>query len=112
MTPFLTDIPVSDFPIRKSDTIETVYNSPKQSYSTELFEKTYFLITKVENKIESPDYVTYNDLFEPESIDPKGISTLNLSNMLFKGSRPLGGKELEILNKTYDRLLSQTPTKL
>lgn len=112
MTPFVTDIPVSDFQMNKSATIETVYNSPVQSYSTELFEKTYFLITNFENKIESPDYITYNDIFESELIDPKGISTVNLSSVFFHKSKPLGGKELEILNKTYNRLLSQSPTKL
>lgn len=112
MTPFVTDIPVSDFALNKSATIETVYNSPVHRYSTELFEKTYFLITNMESDIESPNYVTYNDIFEPELIDPQGISTINLSNMIFNGSKPLEGKELEILNKTYNRLLSQKPTKL
>jgi hypothetical protein len=31
-------------------------------------------------------------------------------NQIFKDSKPLRGRELEVLNKTYKRLLSRTPT--
>lgn len=34
-----------------------------------------------------------------------------LANELYKDAKPLEGKAIEILNKTYKRLLSKTPTK-
>lgn len=37
---------------------------------------------------------------------------ISLANKLYKDAKPLEGKALEILNKTYKRLLSKTPTKL
>lgn len=37
---------------------------------------------------------------------------INLVNKMFKGSKPMIGKELEILNKTASRLISDTPTTL
>lgn len=37
---------------------------------------------------------------------------INFVNKMFKGSKPMTGKELEILNKTASRLISDTPTTL
>jgi hypothetical protein len=38
------------------------------------------------------------------------FNVIGLATMMFKGSKPMRGRELEILNKTYKRLLSPTPT--
>ena len=42
----------------------------------------------------------------------KTINIIHLSNKLFKDAKPLTGKELKILEETYSKLLSKTPTKL
>ena len=42
----------------------------------------------------------------------KTLEVVILSNEMFKGSKPMTGKELEVLNKTATRLLSKTPTSL
>ncbi len=40
------------------------------------------------------------------------IKIITISNEMFKGSKPMNGRELQILNKTSSRLLSKTPTSL
>ncbi len=40
------------------------------------------------------------------------MKIIKLANNIFKHTKPLAGKELEILNKTFKRLLSKTPTRL
>jgi hypothetical protein len=37
---------------------------------------------------------------------------IKLANEIFKNTKPLEGKEMEILNKTFKKLLSKTPTRL
>jgi hypothetical protein len=37
---------------------------------------------------------------------------INMSHNLFKGAKPLEGKALEVLNKTFKRVFSKTPTRL
>lgn len=39
------------------------------------------------------------------------MKIIKLANDIFKNTKPLEGKELEILNKTFKRLL-KTPTRL
>lgn len=112
MAPFITDIPVHETNFRKAATIETVFNSPISRYSTELFEKTYYLITERDFKPSIPESITINGLFPEKAISSRAISVVNISNVLFSNSKPLEGKELDVLNKTYRRLLSKTPTKL
>jgi len=40
------------------------------------------------------------------------MSISELAKNMFKGSKPMKGKELEILRKTTSRLISETPTSL
>ncbi len=40
------------------------------------------------------------------------LEIITFSNEMFKGSKPMSGRELQILNKTASRLLSKTPTTL
>jgi len=40
------------------------------------------------------------------------MKIIKLSNDIFKHTKPLEDKELEILNKTFKRLLKKTPTKI
>lgn len=49
---------------------------------------------------------------ESISILGKQASIIAMANSLFKGSQPLRGKEMELLNKTFSRLRSSVPTKL
>lgn len=112
MAPFITDIPVHETNFRRAATIETVINNPISRYSTELFEKTYYLITERDFKLPIPESITINGLFPAKAISSSTVSIVNISTVLFSNSKPLEGKELEVLNKTYRRLLSKTPTKL
>lgn len=57
------------------------------------------------------DYtVLSND--EPLSSLGRQASIIAFANALFSGSKPLVGKEMEVLNKTFKRLRSSVPTKL
>jgi len=40
------------------------------------------------------------------------MSISKLVKNMFKGSKPMSGKELDILKKTSSRLISNTPTNL
>lgn len=40
------------------------------------------------------------------------MKIIKIANDIFKNTKPLEGKELEILNKTFKRLLKKTPTRL
>jgi len=40
------------------------------------------------------------------------MEIIELTNDIFKYTKSLNSKELEILNKTFKRLLSKTPTRL
>ncbi len=40
------------------------------------------------------------------------INLINLANIIFAGSKPLGIRETEILNKAFRKSFSQVPTKL
>lgn len=112
MAPFITDIPVHETNFRRAATIETVFNSPVTRYSSEFFEKTYYLITERDFQISIPESITINSLFPEKAISTRTLGIVNISNALFSRSMPLEGEELDVLNKTYKRLLSKTPTKL
>ena len=49
---------------------------------------------------------------DPLSPLGKQASILALATNLFAGSKPLAGKEMEVLNKTFSRLRSSVPIKL
>ena len=112
MLPFITDVPNQDFQAFRTITLEYQYDVPVREITTGLSYKPYFLVTDMGEMINYPKYITYNELFKTELLSHKSISAMHVSTMLFKGTKPLGGKELEVLNKTYKRLLSKTPTKL
>ena len=40
------------------------------------------------------------------------MKIIKIANDIFKHTKPLESKELEILNKTFKRLLKKTPTRL
>jgi hypothetical protein len=42
----------------------------------------------------------------------KQITIIKIASKLFKGSKPLGNKETEILNKALKKSVSNKPTKL
>jgi len=48
---------------------------------------------------------------EPTHFD-KALNVVSLSNLMFKNSRSLSEKELDILDYTFSRLYSKTPTRL
>lgn len=112
MIPLLTNIPTPDFQLCKTLTIENQYITPIKKKVTGFDWESYSLITELGKMKVISNYVTYNELFKTESINPKAVSSIHISNLLFNGSKPLEGKELEVLNKTFKRLLSKTPTKL
>jgi len=47
--------------------------------------------------------------YHQHSFAPQHI-VISLANEMFKGSKPMVGEELEILRRTYKRLLRNTPT--
>ena len=46
------------------------------------------------------------------SVKEKQFNLIGLSKELFKNSKYLGEAELAVMNKTYSRLFSKTPTRL
>lgn len=112
MTPFITDIPVHEFSLRRAEAIEMFCNFPQTHYTSEIFEKTYFLLTEKDIvKTTLPKSITVSSLFPDNYISTKTLNVLSISNLIFANSKPLKGKELDVLNKTFKRLLSKTPTK-
>jgi len=72
----------------------------------------YFTITDFgfPEVVFKPSY--YLTPIDPLSISEKQFNLIGLSKELFKNAKHLGGPELAVLNKTYSRLFSKTPTRL
>jgi hypothetical protein len=109
--PVITDIPQIEESFRRTyvtEKIETM-NTATRSYSGRL---NCYTITAPDFKANFREDYSLVSSGESLSLIGKQTSMIALANSLFKGSKPLVGKEMEVLNKTFSRLRSSIPTKL
>jgi len=110
--PILTDIPQMEEQFRRTFLTENCETSAMVKNVSKRYVRSYTL-TPTEfgkNSLRS-DYLLISGQDHFSDLG-KQVSIISISNLLFQGSRPLGGKEMEVLNKTFTRLRSTTPTKL
>ena len=101
-----------------NDADEIFFNSPSivihsqySSASSREFGGGVYLLTEVPscNFTSISAIAPYNIGYYQYSFAPQCI-VISLANEMFKGSKPMVGEELEILKRTYKRLLKNTPT--
>ena len=108
----ITDIPPMENELRKAVAIETMAKG--RSCIKEGSSEFYFRLTNTDFEIpyiqylyKVSDIVTLNN----RTIDSQ-FDVISIANEIYKNAKPLEGIELSILNKTFTRLLSKTPTKI
>lgn len=72
----------------------------------------YFLVTELQeffSHFQTQNIITYLSVSEQTELS-KQWNIVSIANEMFKGSQPMTGRELQVLKKTYKRLLSKTPT--
>lgn len=107
-----TDIPQADNNFRH--TITESRMATTLSKSRKYDSKCYYLFTDVtvgDNLPYTPSYYVSSDTTLLGSID-RQLTIIGLSVALFKDAKALEGEELNLMNKTYSRLFSKTPTRL
>jgi hypothetical protein len=111
----VTDIPQADELFRRS--FLTDHSETSIMSNTQLAARSkvpYYLVTCSDFEEKNPfrnDYVLLST-DEPLSIVDKQFSLVSLSQAMFKNARPLEGEGLAILNDTYSKFFSKTPTRL
>lgn len=74
----------------------------------------YFILTELGSFGQfssSFNVLTYSTM-TVQSLFSQQFCVVSLANAMFKGTKPMAGKELLVLRKTVSRLISKTPTTL
>lgn len=88
-----------------------LYVEPKREFT----QSNYYLVTEPNfpNTVwtESPIKVSdFNNISNHSTVTQ--FSVLSIASLMFSNSRPLEGKELDVLKRTFEKSLSNTPTTL
>jgi hypothetical protein len=111
MCPLVSDIKVPlEQPqrITVTETIAHSHSSPKNNRKRYY----YYYITETKSlDFGVPIYYTLSQIKTTQEIG-KQFTLISLAKEYNVNSKPLEGEQLEILNKTFNRLISKSPTRL
>lgn len=116
MPPILTDIPQLEANVRRASYANCIERKEANMHLANRYSipSHCYAITAV-------DFGRWSKVrgaFALSSTDPGAIrldeqaSFISLANSLFKNTKPLAGKEMDVLQQTFNRLRSSVPTSL
>ena len=110
MAPLISDCytPEKEFFTRPSFAQECAYDPIVQNTDN------YYMLTEFlghPTLFNSSNVITYT-INSDQAMFHRQMHLISFANQMFKGSKPLIGRELKILKRTVSRLISKTPTTL
>ncbi len=112
--PLVTDLPQLEEQFRRTFLTQTVQSIAMSQTTTMDARLHCYLVTASDFCEKNPfrnDYVLLSS-GEPLSSIDKQFSLISLSQAMFKNAKPLEGNDLAMLNQSYSKYFSKTPTRL